>query len=869
MPIAILGLVSLSFVAYRFINTVIEKELSDSMLASVGKSAESINRWLATIMIEPETIASTPAAKRINEDFTAFDIQNINRHKILHEKHSDIFQDIYAANSKGEYHTVQQNGSEYSIFVGDIQNRPYFISIMAGGPTQITPPLISRTTGIPTIFMVSPIIDEHNRPQGLVGAGISLRYIQQIAEGLKAGKTGYGFIVASDGTFISHPDPNFVMQKKITEIEAGSEEKLGKLMIAGGSGQYRYTLGKQGMVAFYQPIPITGWSVATVLPASELFAPAVMMVKLLTFITLIFVIFIGTAIALAMQRLIRPLQTLAARTREIAAGNLEGAALKVTSQDEIGVLSQSFNTMTDNLQATLSGLKDSEDNYRGIFENSINGILQTTLDGQILNANPAMARMLNCDSTEQLFASYKDVENQLYVDPDNRRKLISLLLEKGSVHDMEVQFYRRDHETIWVSISAFLVRDSAGNPIRLEGLISDISDRKQAEHEREALFEQLVQAQKLDAVGQLAGGVAHDFNNMLAVILGHTQLALLKIKPSEPFYKPFTEIQNAAEHSANLTRQLLAFARKQTVAPKIVDINQTLHGTFNLLRRLISEDIEITLNPANKIWPIFIDPDQVGQILTNLCLNARDAIDGNGRITIETHNIYFDTAYCANFPDYLPGEYVCLAVSDTGSGIDKAAQEHIFEPFFTTKEVTKGTGLGLSTVYGIVKQNNAFINLYSEPGQGSTFRIYFPRHVGTAQTVTTLPSTESLSVNMGMVLVVEDEPRLLNISREILEELDCQVLTAGSSAEAIEIAEDMSYNIDLLITDVIMPEMNGRELASRITKTRPDIRCIFMSGYTADIIAHKGVLDIGINFIQKPFSVQDLAAKINEVMALP
>ncbi len=866
MPIAILGLVSLSLVAYKYINIVIEKELSSSMLVSIGKSAESINRWLTTIMIEPETIASTPAAKNINEDFQSFDLENINRYKMLHSKYPDIFQDIYAANRKGEYHTVQQKGSGYSLFIGNIEDRPYFRSIMAGGPTQITPPLISRTTGIPTIFMVSPIVDDQERPQGLVGAGISLKYIQQIAQGLRAGKTGYGFIIAKDGTFISHPNSRFVMHKKITEFDDISEKKLGELMLSGRSGMYRFTRNGKGMVAFYQPIPITGWSVATVLPASELFAPANRMIRLLTIITVIFVVLIGTAILIAMQRLIRPLQILALRTQEIAQGNLDGATLSIMSNDEIGVLSQSFNTMIDNLKKTLSGLKKSEDNYRGIFQNSIEGIVQTTVQGQVVNANPAMAKMLGFMSPEKMIAFYHDIGQQLFVNPDDRKRLLAQLFETGAVHDLEVQYRRHDAEFIWVSISAFLVRDTDGTPLRIDGLVSNIDDKKKAAQEREKLFEQLMQAQKLEAVGQLAGGIAHDFNNMLAVILGRSQLALLQMQPEDTYYKPFVEIQSAAEHSANLTRQLLGFARKQTVAPKVIDINQTIHGILKLLRRLIPEDIDLVFLPAEEIWMVLFDPDQIGQILTNLCVNARDAMQGVGRIVIETQKSEFDSAYCANYRDYLPGEYTCLSVCDTGSGMDKATQEHIFEPFFTTKEKSKGTGLGLSTVYGIVKQNNSFINIYSEPGQGSTFKIYIPRYIGKIESSSVLQSFGSIPRSMGMVLLVEDEQKLLDLSTEILEELGCRVLAANSTTEAIKYAEDDSLPIDLLITDVVMPEMNGRELSSSIMKIRPSIRCLFMSGYTANIIAHKGVLDMGVNFIQKPFSLQAMAAKIREVM---
>lgn len=393
-----------------------------------------------------------------------------------------------------------------------------------------------------------------------------------------------------------------------------------------------------------------------------------------------------------------------------------------------------------------------------------------------------------------------------------------------------------------------------------------IAQRDASETERKKLQEDLFQVQKLDAIGQLAGGVAHDFNNMLAVILGQTQLALLQMQPADPQYATFLEIQSAAEHSVNLTRQLLGFARKQTVSPKVIDLNRTIHGIHKLLRRLISEDIDLLFLPAEEVWPVFFDPDQIGQILTNLCVNARDAIQGVGRIIIETRKAEFDPAYCANYPDYLPGEYTCLSVCDTGCGMDKATQKHIFEPFFTTKEKNKGTGLGLSTVYGIVKQNNAFINVYSEPGQGSSLRVYIPRYLGELETSSFSQPLESISSDMGVVLLVEDEPKLLDISKVILEEIGCRVLAAGSTAEALKFAEDDAVAIDLLITDVVMPEMNGRDLASRIMKIRPSLRCLFMSGYTANIIAHKGILDMGINYIQKPFSLQAMATKIREIM---
>lgn len=868
MPIAILGLLSLSFVAYRYVKSVIEEELSSSMLLSVGKSAESINRWLETIMLEPETIAATPAAKNINNDFATFDQQNINRYEILHSKHPDIFQDIYAANRNGEYHTVLKDENGYKIFVGDIANRPYFISIMSGGPTQITPPLISRTTGIPTIFMVSPILDDDNQPQGLIGAGISLKYIQQIAQELRGGKTGYGIIIARDGTFIYHPETDLVMRSKLTEIESQAETRLGELMLSGRSGMYRFNSGTQKLVAFYQPVPITGWSVATILPEAELFAPATRMARLLNTITIIFAIAIGAAIALAMRRLTRPLQTLNLRAGEIARGNLDGEQLEVISDDEIGQLSRSFNTMTENLKETLSGLKESEDNYRGIFERSVSGILQANLDGRIINSNPAMAKLLGYDPTDDSSPQMPGTVLELYANLDDRSVILSQLHETGSIEGFEIQLFTRDGNKTWVNVSSFLVKDAAGEPLHIESIISDISDRKMAEEEKDKLFQQLAQAQRLDAVGKLAGGVAHDFNNMLSVILGHTELALLELKEDQKYHKAFTDIQHAAEHSANLTRKLLAFARKQTVAPKVIDLNDTIAATFALLSRLIPEDVELDHELADNLWSVKVDPDQVGQVLTNLCVNARDAVGKNGRITISTRNTSIVSGSSPEFPDLPPGDYVRLAVSDNGSGMDAETLQHLFEPFYTTKNLNEGTGLGLATVYGIVKQNQAFISVDSRPGQGATFVIHIPKHQG-GNLAAPLNELKSLKIDINTVLLVEDEKQLLDVTSKQLEVLGCRVLAYTSPFDAIKTLEDSSVEIDLLLTDVVMPEMNGLELVTRAQEIRPDIRCLFMSGYTSDIIANKGILDLGINFIHKPFTLKDLTEKIRLILSQP
>ena len=374
------------------------------------------------------------------------------------------------------------------------------------------------------------------------------------------------------------------------------------------------------------------------------------------------------------------------------------------------------------------------------------------------------------------------------------------------------------------------------------------------------------QAQKMESVGRLAGGVAHDFNNMLSIILGNTEMAMEGMAPDDRMHDNLSEIFSAARRSADITRQLLAFARKQTIAPKVLDLNRTIKSTLKMLQRLIGEDIDLAWLPDKKVWPVRMDPSQLDQILANLCVNARDAISDVGKITIETGTVTFDSAYCAEHPGFIPGEFILLAVSDDGCGMDQETQANLFEPFFTTKGVDKGTGLGLATVYGIVKQNDGFINVYSEPDQGTTFRIYLPRYLAETESLEKKTSDKINLDGTETILLVEDEPSILKMTRVMLERTGYKVLAAGTPGEAMALAREHAGEIHLLMTDVVMPEMNGRDLAKNLLSLYPDLKRLFMSGYTANVIAHHGVLDEGVQFIQKPFSKQDLAIKIREVM---
>ena len=389
---------------------------------------------------------------------------------------------------------------------------------------------------------------------------------------------------------------------------------------------------------------------------------------------------------------------------------------------------------------------------------------------------------------------------------------------------------------------------------------------EQAERKRDALEVQLHQAQKMEAIGRLAGGVAHDFNNMLAVIAGHVELALEQTTPDCPLHADLLAIQKATQRSADLTRQLLAFARKQTIAPKALDLNDTIAGMLNMLGRLIGEDIELLWKPAATLWSVHMDPAQIDQIMFNLVVNARDAIAGVGKITIETGQAVLDESYCETHADFIPGQYVLLAVSDNGCGMDKTVLAQLFDPFFTTKPRGRGTGLGLATVYGIIKQNHGFINVYSEPGQGSTFKIYLPRHAADLAEGSAAPPLAAAPTGAETVLLVEDEEALLKLSAQLLERLGYTVLAASGPNQALQLAEAHPGVIHLLLTDVIMPDMSGRDLWRRLSALRPDLKCLFMSGYTANVIAHHGVLDEGVHFLQKPFSREALAAKVREAL---
>lgn len=523
-------------------------------------------------------------------------------------------------------------------------------------------------------------------------------------------------------------------------------------------------------------------------------------------------------------------------------------------------------------RAMEKALVESERRYRMIVENMHDVIMIVGLDLTEKYRSPSAARLTG-HGPEELAG----VPLQEQVTPESyalAEQVLGEELEKefGPNHVdphrsrmLELEVYHKDGGIIWVEETATFLRDRDGKAVAILLAVRDITERKRLEEEKGKLEGQLIQAQKMETVGRLAGGVAHDFNNMLSVILGYVDLAKLSLVKEHPVLKDIVEIEKAAIRSRDITAQLLAFSRKQIISPTVLNLNDLIMNTKKSLGRLIGEDIDLRVHLEEEPWMIKFDPSQIEQIMVNLVVNARDAMPDGGKLTVETKNIVADESYSRSHVGFTPGDYVQLSVSDNGTGMDRETMDHVFEPFFTTKEVGKGTGLGMATVYGIIKQNNGYINVYSEPGHGTTFTIYLPR-TAQGKDVREEDEKEAFLNGVGTILLVEDDPMVLEITRGMLEAIGYGVIVAETPHDAVNLYQDHDTPISLVVTDVVMPSMSGKELVDRLNEIRPNTRALFMSGYTEDTVAHHGVLEEGVHFLQKPFRLGDLARTVREAM---
>jgi PAS domain S-box-containing protein len=503
-------------------------------------------------------------------------------------------------------------------------------------------------------------------------------------------------------------------------------------------------------------------------------------------------------------------------------------------------------------------LRASEEHFRSFIKNLPVGVYRTTPDGRVLMANPALLRMLGYDSLQELAS--RNLEGVSFEAGYPRSEFREQIERQGEVRGLEAAWKRRDGSVVFVRESAKAIRADHGRVLHYDGTIEDITERRRLE-------EQFRQAQKMEAVGRLAAGVAHDFNNLLTVVIGYSDLLLKRLPASDRLRPSAEEIKKAGEQAALLTRQLLAFSRAQVLQPQILDLDSLLTNAQQILERVIGEDIELVTHLPPGLGHVKADPGQIEQVILNLAVNARDAMPQGGWLALEAANVELDSTYARGHGGVLPGHYVMVAMSDNGIGMDAETQARIFEPFFTTKEQGKGTGLGLSMVYGIVKQSGGSISVYSEPGKGTTFKVYLPR---VDQTVEVMApgelGIEEPSQGSETILLVEDEEAVRSLAREVLESRGYHVLEAEGAIEALEVGKRHKDRIHLLLTDVVMPQMNGRELAKRLAPLHPETKVLYMSGYAENAIVHDGLLDQGTALLQKPFTADGLAHKLREVL---
>ena len=522
-----------------------------------------------------------------------------------------------------------------------------------------------------------------------------------------------------------------------------------------------------------------------------------------------------------------------------------------------GTYQSIFNDITERLQVE-DELRDSEERFRTLHNASFGGIAIHD-EGWIIDCNQGLSDMTGYSRTELIGM------DGLQLITARWREVARENMKQESTQAYEVEITSKDGSIVPVSIRGSMI-PYRGRTVRVTEF-RDITDQRQAAEDKQRLEEQLFQAQKMETIGQLAGGIAHDFNNMLGVIIGHSEMAMMKTDDTAPIHNDLTKIRKAADRSAEITRQLLAFARKQTVEPTILDLNETVEGMLQMIRRLIGEDIKLIWMPGDDLWSVKMDASQLDQVLVNLCINARDAIAGGGELEVKLKNcIHRENEIDEESESTELVEYVCLSVRDNGCGMDEDVQNHAFEPFFTTKEVGAGTGLGLATVYGAVKQNNGAIRVKSRVGEGTIIEIFLPRYTGEQAEGPLSQILEADVSGSETILVVEDEETILDLAHEMLDSLGYKVMCTVSPLQAITIAETYHEPIDLFLLDVVMPEINGRDLADQLLTIKPEAQCLFMSGYTADIIANQGLLEDGVDLIQKPFSQQDLVVKVRQLL---
>ncbi|MFH1021442.1 MAG: ATP-binding protein, partial [Pseudomonadota bacterium] len=731
----------------------------------------------------------------------------------------------------------------------DFSFRPYIKNTRATSAPVISDPYVtSQPHKHPVIMMTAPVFDRQGKIIAIFAGSLDLmspNILGKLSK-KKLGNTGYLYLLTADRTMIMHPDKTRIFKK----IPKGKNPLYDRALEGfEGTAENRSREGVP-MLTSFKRLRVNNWLLASNYPRTDAYAPLIHAAQILLAGILIITLTAFAVIRYFSQYLTKPLLALTRHVAELADKKGEARLFHTKAQDETGTLAQVFNTMLEKLDRQQAELQQSEEIYRTVTDFASDFIFWQAPDKKMIFVSH------NCEQltgyAEEEFLADPGLLDALF-HPEDRERWLSHAHhtdEAGKDLDLEFRIITKGGQIRWVSHVCTQIHVEADRFLGLRGSLADITERKQAAAEQEKLKSQLAQAQKMESIGILAGGVAHDFNNILSIILGYSELLLLELAGNDPAREKVQTINEAGHRAATLTRQLLAFSRKQVVQLAPCSLNQLIHNLIKMLGRMIGEDVSLEVRAAAQDDTVLIDPGQMEQVLLNMAVNARDAMPKGGNLIIETKNRELDVEYAKTHQGVTPGRYVVLSVSDTGQGMRREIQEKIFDPFFTTKERGKGTGLGLAMVYGIIKQLGGHIFVYSEQEQGTTFKIFLPVVLDAVKKAPELPNLP-LPRGDKTVLVVDDEPSLRTLVVAILQPCGYTMLEASSGAEALQVSNAFAGRIDILLTDVIMPGMNGKELAEAIAARRPETRIIYMSGYTDNAIAHHGVLDPGVVLIEK------------------
>ncbi len=746
-----------------------------------------------------------------------------------------------------------------------IADRSYFQNSFQNKTLSFGEYQIGRITGRPAINVGLPVFDPNQRLKAVVFVAIYLDWMERQFSKLHIPEHTSLFVIDRKGTILYHyPDPEFWQGK-----DASGSEIFKTILSRGEEGTAEVRgLKNEGKIYSFAPVQGTNKGLYVCVGIS----PAIVYDYInRSMIISLFLLILSTIMAGAVAWfggdyfIMRRMNALMKATNDLSEGNL-GTRVDVEDQkDEIGRLGKSFNRMAsalerhiDERRQTEEALRQSEEKYRTLFEESKDAVFMSTPEGRYLDINPAGLELFGISSLDE--ALRLDINKDIYANPEDREKFQKILHEKGFVKDYQIEMRGRDDRKLTVLSTATVVRNDKGEITAYRGIMRDITEHKRLE-------QQLAHSQKMEAVGQLAGGIAHDFNNILSAIVGYGYLMQTKMKPDDPLKADLEQILESAERAAEVTHSLLAFSRKQIMNPCPVNINDIIRRVEKLLSRIIGEDIEVTTTFSCGDIIITADAGQMEQVLMNLATNARDAMQHGGRLKFGTGFAELDETFVQTHGYGKPGTYALITVSDTGAGMRPETLAKIFEPFFTTKETGKGTGLGLAMVYGIVKQHGGYINVYSEPGSGTTFRIYMPAAGAEGRSPAEVPYEPLPAGGTETILVAEDDEKLRKLSEIILTKNGYKVIMAVDGEDAIEKFGQNRDVIRLAMLDMIMPRKSGKEVYDEIVKIRPAIKILFSSGYTADRIDAGNLPSENINFITKPVSPRDLLKKVREILS--